>query len=165
ELGPELELQPVEGRAILVTHGGEGVVLGMERLGDDLPVRARALPGCPQELEHALARAEVGRPEQAVEPDEAHRSPRTRSSLAQRGGRAKGPGGGPVGARGVEAGKGPAHRGLDALGIPAEGGELVTAALRAALGQGLGAGAEAAGKRAAITPYGENDPAVRAAED
>src|SRR5262249_110890 len=56
ELGPELQLRPIEGPAILAADGAESVVLGVECLDDEPPARVDALRRRPSQLEGPPAR-------------------------------------------------------------------------------------------------------------
>src|SRR5260370_14318889 len=165
ELGPEFQLLLVEDLAVLAAHRGHGVVVGMERLHDEPAPRADRL-GCRREqLEGALARAEVGHPQEAVEPDEADGPPLARPLTTQDSGRANDHLGAGIAARHGQAREAPAHRGLHTLGVPAEGLEPVTAAAGAALGKGLDPRAQPAGHTTAVAPELEGAAARGAPEN
>ena len=129
------------------------------------PARSRRFRRRPEERERPLAAAEIGGAEHAVERDDADGAEargRKRPQQARRGDQHLGS---RVGARDRELREPAAHRGLDPLRVPAERAEPMTAASRAPLGQGLGAGAERAAEEPLLAGIGERDAAVGAPED
>ena len=60
QVGAQGQLLLVEGPPILVLHGLHRVVVGMQGLNDEAPIRAHGLGGGPRELEGALASRKSG---------------------------------------------------------------------------------------------------------
>src|SRR5882762_601662 len=148
ELGAESQLLAIEGFALAVPGRGERVVIGMEGLGDHAAGAAYCLRRGPEKLEDTLARAKVRDTQEAIQPDESHRSPAAGAAPAEEGGCPDHDLGAGIGAGNGEARESSAHGGLDALGIPAERGEPPAAAGRTPIREGLDAGAQAADERA-----------------
>src|SRR5947208_845277 len=123
ELGAEAQLLAIEGFALAVPGRGERIVIGVKRLGDHAAGAAHRLRRRPEKLEDTLARAKVRDAQEAIQPDESHRAPSAGAAPAQQGRRPDHDLGARIGAGDGEAWEAPAHRGLDALGIPAERGE------------------------------------------
>src|SRR5215831_9122583 len=71
QLGANLELARVERVARLFLRGLDGVVLGMERLGDDAPARPYGFRRRPQEREGPLTGPEFRGAQEPVERDDA----------------------------------------------------------------------------------------------
>src|SRR6266849_1788941 len=165
ELGTEAELLLIEGFARAVPDRGQRVVIGMERLGDHATGAAHGFSRGPEELEDALARAKIRDAKEAVQPHEADRTPPARAAAAQQRRRAYHDLGAGIGAGDGESRKAAAHRGLDPLGVPAEGPESPSAAGRAPVRERLDAGAEAADESATVPADLEGHRAVGTAQE